>query len=115
MWPSLWVAFFFIPPMMLRAVVGRQGLTSTTHTTEPAHPSSFHCQSPSSGRFELWASYPLDVEAHSPHSVAQATVSVLVSRRGLSLSEIWGKISLPCTEDGFEPMYEDCEDCLLPF
>lgn len=88
MGPSLWVAFFFILPMTLRAVVGRQGLTSTTHSTGPAHPSSFHCQGPSSGRFELWASHPSDVGAHSPHSVAQATVSVLVPRRGLSLSEI---------------------------
>lgn len=88
MWPSLWVAFFFILPMALRAVAGRQGLTSTTHTTEPAHPFSFHCQGPSSGRFELWASHPSDVGAHSPHSVAQATASVLVPRRGLSLSEI---------------------------
>lgn len=120
MWPSLWVAFFFISPMMLRAVVGRQGLTSTTHTTEPAHPSSFHCQGPSSGRFELWDSHPSDVEAHSPHAVAQATVSVLVPRRGFLCQKSGGRSAChvlrmalsPCMKTACSP--SDAEEGCLP-
>lgn len=119
MWPSLWVAFFFILPMMLRAVVGRQRLTSTTHTTEPAHPSPFHCQDPSSGRFELWASHPSDVAAHSPCSVAQVTVSVLVLRRGFLFQKFGGRSAChvlrmalsPCMKTACFPSHAE-EECL---
>lgn len=38
------VAVSFIPPLMLRIVDPRQGATSSPHTTESAHPSSFHDQ-----------------------------------------------------------------------
>lgn len=87
------VAISFIPPLMLRVMVWRQGTTSSPHTPESAHPSSFYYQGPSSERFELWVSYPWDLEVHRPHSVAQATSGVLVPRRAPSFSEVWGKIS----------------------
>lgn len=106
------VAISFIPPLMLRVVNPRQGTTSSPHTTESAHPSSFHDQGPSSERFEPWVSYPWDLEVHRPHSVAQATAGVLVPRRGPSFSENGGKIRLHV----FRVALSLCmKDCLLPF
>lgn len=55
-------------------------MTSSPHTTESAHPSSSYYQGPSRERFELWVSYQWALEAHRPHSVAQATAGVLVPR-----------------------------------
>lgn len=104
----LWVALSFIPALVLRVMVGRQGLTSSPHTPESVHPSSFLFQDPSSGRFELWVSHPWDLEVHRPHSVSQATAGILVPRRGPFLSEIWGKISLRVLRTALSLLHEDC-------
>lgn len=119
MWPSLWVAFFLIPPVMLRAVVGRQGLTSTTHTTEPAHPSSFHCQGPSSGRFELWVA-TLWMWRLTVLILLLKLVSVLVPRRGFLCQKFGGRSAChvlrmalsPCMKTACSP--SDAEEGCLP-
>lgn len=86
--------------------------TSSPHTTESAHPASSHYQGLCSERFDLWVSYPWDLEVHGPHSAAPAPAGVLVPRRDPSFFRNVGEAEPACAQSGFEPAYKDC---LLPF